>query len=130
MQGSYTLPLDLQASATFQNIPGPAILATYAVPNAAITPSLGRNLSGNAASATQSLIAPNSLYGPRINQLDVRLSKTVRFGEHRVQAMVDVFNATNSSTVLQSNTTYGATWNTPQRILDGRLVKFGVQMNF
>src|SRR5439155_5395131 len=89
LQGSYTLPLDLQASATFQNIPGPAILATYAVPNAAITPSLGRNLSGNAASATQSLIAPNSLYGPRINQLDVRLSKTVRFGEHRVQAMVD-----------------------------------------
>ena len=47
--------------------------------------------------------------------------------------MVDVFNLANASTVLAQNTTYGtngATWLVPQTILQGRLVKFGVNVSF
>mgnify|MGYP001046765221 CR=1 FL=1 len=46
--GSYPLPWQIVASATYQNVPGPQITATYNVPSAAIAGSLGRNLSAGA----------------------------------------------------------------------------------
>ena len=54
LNGSYTLPYDVQASAAFQNLPGTMISASYVATNADIRPSLGRNLSG---SVTQVVIA-------------------------------------------------------------------------
>ena len=75
------LPWGLQASATFQSIPGPEITANYVARNAEISPSLGRNLaSGPNGTATVPLVAPGTLYGERLNQLDFRFSKNVRLG--------------------------------------------------
>ena len=54
--------------------------ANYAFPNAAIAPSLGRNLSGNAQTATINLVTPGDLYGDRINQIDLRVGKVLKFG--------------------------------------------------
>ena len=49
--GTYTVPrLDVLVSAVVQKpAPAPIILANYVAPNAAVAPSLGRSLSGNAA---------------------------------------------------------------------------------
>ena len=66
-----------------------------------------------------------------MNQLDLRLAKTVKFGPRRVQGMFDVYNAFNGNAVVAVNNTYGtngSTWLVPQRILPARLVKFGVQV--
>src|SRR6185503_4118261 len=66
--GAYTVPrVDGQLSATFQNLPGPALSATYVASNALIAPSLGRALSGNAANATVNLIAPAATYAKRFS---------------------------------------------------------------
>ena len=47
---SYTVPrVDVHVSGTLQNLPGPALSATYVVANALVQPSLGRPLSGAAA---------------------------------------------------------------------------------
>jgi hypothetical protein len=125
---SYPLPwFGLTASATVQNRPGPQILATYTVTNATVQ-NLGRNL--NTGSASAGLIAPGTLYGDRFTQVDIRFGKNFRFGGRRIQAMMDVYNLMNSSAVLTQNNTVGPNWRTPTSILQGRLVKFGAQLDF
>src|SRR5690606_32308389 len=81
---SYTIPrLDVQVAATLQNNPGPAITANYAVSSAEAAQTLGRPLSNNATNAIVNLIAPGTLYGERLNQLDFRATKILRFGPTR-----------------------------------------------
>jgi hypothetical protein len=70
------------------------------------------------------------MYAGRLNQVDFRASKIFRFGAgSRLQANVDLYNLLNASPVLALNTTYGAAWQRPLQILQGRLLKFGVQLD-
>ena len=134
----YPLPWwGLQPSATYRGLPGPQILANGSITNAAIAPSLGRNLTPCAptgactASVSVSLIPPGTVYGERMNQTDFRVSKTVAFGGgRRIQGMVDVYNLFNAAPVLGQNNTFGSSWLRPTSILQARLVKFGVQLDF
>jgi hypothetical protein len=127
--GSYELPFALQASGTYQDLPGIAQSATYAATNAEIKDSLGRNLaSGGTANVT--LIAPSSVFEGRIRQLDLRLSRTFRKNRRNIQAILDIYNALNGSAVLSEVTTYGPRWRTPTEILAARFLKFGIQANF
>ena len=138
--GAYTLPWQIQLAGTFQSIPGPEISANFVAANALIAPSLGRNLSACAAptgactaTVTINLVEPKTLYGERMNQFDVRVAKILNIKRTRLQASMDIYNAFNSSAVLQLNNTYGtngASWLVPQAILNGRLVKFDIQVNF
>ena len=129
--GSYTIPtIDVQISGTFQSIPGPHIAASYVASNAVVAPSLGRPLSGGAANITVNIVPPGSLYGDRLNQLDLRFGKRLRLGgTHRASLNVDLYNVFNRSPVLQLSNVYG-NWQSPQGILIGRNVKFGVQYDF
>ena len=133
----YPLPWDIQTSAIYQNSPGIPITAQYVVSNAAIVPSLGRNLGscrGAAtcnANVTVDLIPPNVLFEPRLQQLDLRFSRMIRLGgNRRVRADIDVYNVFNASNVLSMNTTYGSVWQDVRQILGGRLVRLGGQINF
>jgi hypothetical protein len=127
----YPLPWELQASATFQTIPGPMVIANYVMPNSQIAPSLGRNLSAGAtATATIPLVEPGSMYGDRLYQTDLRLTKMFRMGTRRFQANLDLYNLLNASPVLLQNNTYGPAWQRPMAILPGRLIKFGGQYDF
>jgi hypothetical protein len=128
--GSYTIPrVDVQFSAAFQSVPGSQILANYTATNAVVAPSLGRNLSGNAANTTVNLVAPGTMYGERLNQLDLRFAKIVRFGRTETSLNVDLYNALNGNAVLRQNDSFGA-WQRPTSILLARFVKLGVLINF
>jgi hypothetical protein len=129
--GSYTVPrVELQLSTTFQSIPGPEIAATYAAPNALIAPSLGRNLSGGAANASINLVEPGTMYGDRLNQLDLRFARAVRFGRTRTTLQFDIYNALNVDTIQTVNNTFGPLWQRPQTVILARFMKFGVQLDF
>jgi hypothetical protein len=132
LAASYPLPWwDIQASGTFQNLPGIPVFANRAYTNAEIAPSLGRNLAaGPNGIVNIALMAPNKEFEDRVNQLDVRLTKTFRFGRTRVQGMFDVYNLFNASAVLTENFTYGPAWLRPSAILGARLFKFGAQLDF
>jgi hypothetical protein len=124
---SYLVPkLNLEVAATFQSKPGPLLSANYAVPNSAVAPSLGRDLSGNAATVTVNLVAPGSLYGDRINQLDLRLAKVFSSGRYRTVVGADIYNALNSNAVLAYNNTFvpDGPWLQPLAVLTPRLMKF------
>jgi hypothetical protein len=128
---SYTVPrIDVQVATTWQSKPGPELLANWVVPNAVIQPSLGRPLSGGAANMTVNLLNPGQMYGDRINQLDVRFGKILRFGQTRIIAGVDIYNITNSSVTLTYNNTYGTTWLRPTAFIPARWVKVTGQLNF
>ncbi len=128
--GSYTVPrVDVQLSGTFQSIPGPQIGATYVALNAAVAPSLGRNLSGNALNVSVPLIEPGTAYGDRLNQLDFRAGKILKFGRTRSAVNLDLFNAFNRNTALTVNNNY-ASWLQPLSILPARLAKVSVQFDF
>ena len=138
--GSYTIPrVDVQFSGTYQTKPGPLVLALYTATNAEVAPSLGRSLSGAAPSVDVHLVSPGpytttnggsgELYGERLHQVDLRVSKLLSFGGTRARVNVDVYNALNSSTVLDQNDAFGA-WQSPLEILVARFYKFSVQFDF
>jgi hypothetical protein len=130
--GVYPLPWQgIQFAATFQSLPGPQITAARTYTNGEIQPSLGRPLAtGAAGTAVVPLIQPGTMYDERLYQLDLRFSKIFRFGQQRLQANVDIYNAGNASSILSNNLTYGSNWLRPTGILQGRLVKFGAQFDF
>ena len=130
---SYVVPkLNIQLSAAFQSKPGPMLAANYVVPNSAVEPSLGRSLSGNAANVTVNLVTPGTMYGDRINQLDLRVAKELRVGRSRTRLAVDIYNAANSSAVLSYNNAFvpGGTWLQPVTILTPRFVRMTTEIDF
>jgi len=130
MLGTYTVPrLDVQLAFTYQSVPGPMLSSNLVVPNAQVQPSLGRPLSGNAANVTVPIIAPGAAYGDRLNQVDFRVGKIVRFGARRLTGSVDLYNLLNSSAVLAESTNFSS-FRAPTRVVGARLVKFTVTTNF
>jgi hypothetical protein len=130
---SYVIPkADVQLSAVFQSKPGAMLAANYAAPNSAVAPSLGRDLSGNAPNVTVNLVAPGTMYGDRINQLDVRAGKGLKYGRSRTVIAVDVYNVLNSSAVLTYNNAFvpGGTWLQPQTILTPRFFRLTAEITF
>ena len=138
MYATYALPADVMVSGVWQNGSGPPIEASYAARNAEIAPSLGRSLAACGArvpcTATASgipLIEPFTQFEDFRNQIDVRLSKIVRFGDRlRMQANVDVFNVFNNAAITVRNNTYGSLWGRPQSIVEARLIIIGGQLTF
>src|SRR5581483_4754901 len=128
--GAYLVPkVDVNVAGTLQSLPGPLIAANYVVSNAAVQPSLGRPLSGGAANTTVNIVAPGTLYGDRINSVDLRFSKVFRAARTRTAVNFDLYNALNSSDVLSLNASY-ARWQVPLSILNARLFKMSVQFDF
>jgi len=129
--GSYTIPkLDVRVSGTFQSKPGAQLSANYNVPNAVAAASLGRSLSGSAANVAVNIVAPGTLYGDRVNQLDLRVAKILKFGRTRTQVGVDLYNALNSSAVQTYNQTFGSAYLTPTLVLPARFAKVSAQIDF
>jgi hypothetical protein len=130
LYGVYPLPIwDIQTSMTFQGSPGPMILAAATYTNAQISAFLGRpNSTGG--NVLLDLVPPGTMYGDRIYQTDFRLSKSVRLGRTRTMATMDIFNLFNGNAVASVNNRFGPTWLQPVSILNGRLIKFGVQVDF
>jgi len=132
----YTLPYDIQTSASYQYFPGVTQSANIVATNATIALSLGRNLSsGSTGTVVVDVLPQQRQWEDPSNQADIRFIKAIRLGGTRkLQGIFDIFNAFNARPVLGVNTRYsgatGGAWLRPTSTLVGRLLKFGVQFNF
>lgn len=125
----YPLPWNLQTSAVYQNIPGMPINTTYLAVNAEIIPSLGRPLVGR-NNVVIDLVPPNTIFEPRLQQVDLRISRFFTAGKARFTANLDLYNAFNASSVLNQTTRYGPQWMNVVQVMGGRMLKFGGDFSF
>jgi hypothetical protein len=132
--GSYTIPkVDVQVSGTFRSDPGGQLAANWTAGNAA-TVGLNRPFAGlGSPTITVNLIEPGTLYGERVNQIDMRLAKVLRFGRTRSTVGFDVYNLMNTDAVLTYNQTFSpttTTWLRPNSVLQPRFVKISATVDF
>ncbi len=137
---------DVQVGVTFMSKSGVQVAAGTGTPsgagslsandvisNATIAQSLGRSLAGNAANATVNLIPTGTLFGDRINELDVRAAKIVKLGANRrATVSVDLYNLLNVAPVLSYNQAYlehGA-WLTPMSVMTARFALLSARFEF
>jgi hypothetical protein len=126
---TYLVPrVDVQVSGTFSSRPG-AVLRADAIFQAndpTILATLGRPLAAT-ANVTVPLIAPYEAYGDRIDQVDMRIGKILRFGRTRSNLSLDIINMFNSNDNLAYQTLLSPTWPAPTQVLLPRIfrVNFG-----
>jgi Carboxypeptidase regulatory-like domain len=153
---SYSIPkLDVLLSGTFRSLPyagnefpsvqsqslGATVLA-FNIPGVVNNTSLGRGFGSGNVVEFLNLVQPGSLYGNRLNAVDLRLSKVLNLGifkEGRAHVNFDIYNLFNSSTTEVYQRNYSApaaagaprsTYLDPLSIMAARYFKFGTQIDF
>ena len=132
---SYDVPWHgLRFSSTLQSQPGPGLQAGVIYSSADVTPSLGRGLSGG-GNKTVNVFNQNTVFGDRLNQLDLRFSKILRLREGTtLDANFDIYNTLNSDAAITETATYsginGGAWRKPTGVIQGRIFKFGMRWDF
>ena len=89
---------------------------------------------------TVNLALPGDVYPERLNTVDMRVSKILRFGRTRSTVGIDLYNLFNSNTGTAFNQAFGAlqangtvnstTWLRPTSILNARFVRFNATVDF
>jgi hypothetical protein len=143
VSGGYTFPWQIQVSGVFQSIPpdpvagagaaaGAFSLADYTVSDSTPGISLGRPIATPGGTITVPLLDPSNYtaYGDRVNQVDLRVTKGVRIGRYRLEAIADFYNAFNVAPVQTYTTTYGPAWLVPQSFLQSAFLKLGGRVTF
>jgi Carboxypeptidase regulatory-like domain len=142
MLGSYTVPkIDVQLGASYQNIPGIELYAAYQAPNTDVSRPVDQGGLGRAPFVTtgtttnHSIIAPESSYYQRINQLDLRIGKILRYNRYRANVSLDLYNIFNKSTITNAGFTYSSnaaanTWLAPSAVIAPRLLKVSATFDF
>jgi hypothetical protein len=131
--GSYIIPkLDVLVSGTFRSDQGGRLAANWVVSNAIVQQTLGRPLSNNGTSVTVNLVEPGTLYGDRVNEVDLRIAKILKFGRTRTNVGFDIYNVLNTAPVLSYNQAFSPTgnWLVPTGVLQPRFLKFSAQIDF
>jgi len=130
---SYTIPkVDVLIAGTVRSDQGAPLRATWNAPVANITAALGRPATAVGATIPVDLIAPGEKWGDRVNEVDLRFAKVLRFGGTRTHVGIDIFNILNSDAILTYNQTFapGGAWLAPQSVLTPRFVKLSAQIDF
>ncbi len=119
------LTYGFELSGSFQARPGIEIGSDYAVDSAIA----GVPLTGG-GTLTVRLVDPTSQFYEYVVDMDLRIARTFRIGQARVQGFVEIFNLANLSTLLTVNETFGPQYLQPQAIMQGRRAQIGAQVNF
>jgi hypothetical protein len=148
---SYTIPkVDVLLSSSFRSTANvqPSTVNTFVASNGASVSAnenvtsavlqqstLGRGLAPGLPFQTVDLTLPGQVYPDRINSLDMRVAKVLKFGRFRTNVGFDFYNLFNANTGTAFNQVYdvasnGASWLRPTTILGPRFARFNVTVDF
>jgi hypothetical protein len=121
--GSWMLPLGIQWSGSLRTATGLPLRRVYTVT---------RSVVPNLTQVTQNvdLVPPGTVRLQNNNLLDMRLAKIFNVGGAKLQALADIYNVLNSNATTGEVTTIGPSLGRPSGILDGRLLRLGIQLTF
>jgi hypothetical protein len=135
ISAAYPLPGGVSMSVVFQSLPGQ--MRTTTAPGGGVYPGLVTYLVTRAqvptltlSSVTETLNPPGSLYYQRLSQLDVKFSRVFKYRTAHIEPQLGIFNALNAATILSQNNSFGPSLNQVQQVLDGRVVRLGIQVDF
>ena len=128
VSGGYTFPWKIQLSGVYQSIPPASFQPTYAVTSTSPGNTLGRPQV--TATNTVPVVAPYTQFTDRVNQVDLRVTKTVQVEKFRIELMADFYNVFNTSPVLTRNAAIGPVFYTPTSILQSAYLKIGARFTF
>jgi hypothetical protein len=133
----YPVVWALQLSGSYSNNPPIDTTASLVATNAQVSTWLGRSLAACGtrvpcnATATVEMMPPKTYFQePRVQQIDVRLTRTFRAGNMRVMPQFDLFNVFNDNAVQEIVRRYGPAWRNATTVLGPRVVKLGVKLDF
>jgi hypothetical protein len=90
------------------------------------------SVAGGLPTLTINLVAPGDVWGDRVNELDLRIAKILRFGRTRTNVGFDLYNVLNSSAVLSYNQNFvpNVSWLRPTLLLTSRFAKISATIDF
>lgn len=122
VSGSYQLPYGVLVSGVFQHYTGFPEITTVVVGSATAT----------LTQVTQSLVVQPraSTRLPDVDLVDLTFKKSFRFQRARIQPTLDLFNIFNSNSIQARTTILGPAYQRASNIVLGRMVKFGVNIEY
>jgi Carboxypeptidase regulatory-like domain len=120
---AYPLPYGVQASGSLRTAPGQPLNRTFTVTTTQV-PGLTQ--------VTQSvnLVPRGEFRLPRATLLDFRLAKSFTLAGSKLEGIADVYNVLNSHAITSAVQTVGPALGQVGEIVDGRLLRLGVQWRF
>jgi hypothetical protein len=130
---SYTVPkIDVLVSGIYRSQPNSSfgVGATPEGNSTGLSANWATTVNGRAVNLN--LLEPGKYYADRINQLDLRLNKIVRFGRYRAALGADFLNVfnKNTGTAFQTNYGDGSGYLVPTAILTPRLMRLNATIDF
>jgi hypothetical protein len=128
MSGSYNnLPGGINFAGSLVSNGGYPYVSTYSVTRA-IAAAHGVALTRTTQTINLSERGEERL--PSVTMVDLRLSRTFRFGNRRIIPQLDIFNIGNASTVVSLQNAVGSTYLDPREILSPRIIRLGFSLDF
>jgi hypothetical protein len=122
--GSYQFPLGILVSGVFKAQSGTPWSRVVTIQN---------DINGvplNQGSVSVYAEARGTRRFPTLKMIDLRVSKSFSVDRHRLDGILDVFNAANANTVTSINGQTGSQFGAPLAILGPRVVRLGVRYSF
>jgi len=130
--GTYPLLYGVEVSGSFQSYPGGSQRVDDGLPWEQVNYNVTRSIlpTLTQSSVTVPLIQPGTKYLPRWNQGDLRLGRVFNVGDVRLRGQFDIYNFTNSNSVLGRGQTYGPALDRVEEILPARVFALSMRLDF
>jgi carboxypeptidase family protein/TonB-dependent receptor-like protein len=133
LSGSYQAPWNLLVAGTLISNSGFPYISTYSVTKAAFPGICTSGCAGGLVRSSQFVFLSDrgDERLPAVTQIDLRVSRSFRFGQNRrIVPQIDLFNVGNSYTPTSVVAAVGPTWRQPSAIISPRIARVGFSINF